>query len=58
VVDELSPDDLENIKSKQVDEAVAKAMSYARENGNRAAGAIASVAYRRALQSLWAEAST
>ena len=57
VVDELSPDDLENVTSKQVDEAVAKAMSYARENGNRAVGAIASVAYRRALQSLRAEAS-
>lgn len=56
VVDELSPEELENVTSDQVDEAVAKAMSYARDNGNRAAGAIASVAYRRALQSLRSEA--
>jgi hypothetical protein len=56
VVDELSPDELENITSNQVDDAVSEAMSYARENGNRAAGAIASVAYRRALQSLRSQA--
>jgi len=52
VVDELSPEELENVTSKQVDEAVAKAISHARKNGNHATGAVASVAYRQALQLL------
>lgn len=52
VVDELTPEELDRVTSQEVNTAVQDALAFARENGNKAAGAIASVAYRKALQTL------